>query len=188
MGRVATPHTFQPLDHVFTASGTWLSRAILWAERDKGEPKSEASHVAVITTEGLLKDVYCIEALHKVRHHRLWDKYGGSGQRMTIYRPLNIGRIERDRILTRLLKREGQRYGYSKLALHLMYKLTGDRRWIELAFIDQWPICSYLLAVEMEREGYNYGVEGRTADPDVMLDFCQAHPDKYECLRPWAPV
>lgn len=180
---------YQPLDLFFTRKpSSWLSRAILWATQEDGEEKSEASHVGAILTSGTLDQVVAIEALRKVRIHRLWNHYAGSGNHMTVYRPLNIGTIQRDRILERLRQREGQTYGYTKILWHLLRKLSGDPDWLKMSLVDRWPICSYLIAVEFEREGLSFGVEGRRATPDDQHDFVRDNPDKYQLIRPWARV
>lgn len=181
--------TYYPLDLFFTREpGSLLSMAILWATREEGEAPTEASHVGAIVTTGELQEVECIEALRRVKVHGLWDRYHGRGSELTIYRPVNLSARQQVRILDRLHSRVGQRYGYAKLLLHLLRKLTGDPDWLRLSFLDRWPICSYLTAVEFEREGLTFGVEGRMATPDDMLDFCQAHPDKYRLVRPWAEI
>jgi len=179
---------YQPLDLFFTRSGSWLSRGILWATRDDGEPKTEASHVGGIVTAGYLNRVVCVEALRRVERHRLWGKYGGSGQWMTIYRPLNIRDIDQDRIREDVEGHVGDRYGYAKIGLHLLRKLTGDPSWLRFSLLDDFPICSYLWATAFERWGYDFGIKGRRATPDDMLDYCQAHPKRWKCVRPWATL
>lgn len=177
-----------PLDVFFTQSGTWMSKAIRWAEREPGEAKSTASHVGAIVTAGTIRQVVCVEALHKVRRHKLSKKYGGKSGKVCIWRPRNVREIDQVRILEGLEKRVGQRYGYAKIGLHLARKVTGRRKWLNFSFLDSFPICSYLVAIEFERRGYDFGVKARKANPDDMLDFMMMNPDKWECVRPWATV
>jgi len=179
--------TYQPLDLFFTRNASWLSKAIRWAEQEKGEAKSEASHVGAIVTEGYLEYVYCIEALKKVRRHSFWKKYHGKGK-VTIYRARNIGPEDRAAILKALHGHVGETYGYLKICLHLLRKLTGGRDWLKLCTLDRYPICSYLVATAFEARGLTFRVKGKRATPDDMLDFCQSNPDKWECVRPWAAV
>ena len=179
---------YQPMDLFFTRSGSWLSEVIRWATREKGEAKTEASHVGAIITPGFLSNVECVEALTKVERHPLWEKYGGSGQWMTIYRAVNISAPVKRRMARRLRAKVGETYGYGKILLHLLRKLTGDPRWLDLSLLDRYPICSYLVATEFDREGFSFGIDGRKATPDDMLDFCEANPDKWKCVRPWASV
>ena len=178
----------QPLDLFFTRSPSWLSRAIRWAEREPGEEKSLTSHVGVIVTHGDLPQVECIEALRKVRRHRLWKKYGRSRTELVVYRPMNIKPLHQSLILNGIKRRVGQKYGYGKIGLHLLAKLTGRREWKRLSFLDRFPICSYLVAMEFGRWGYHFGVSDRKADPDDILDFCQGHPDKWTKVRPWGTL
>ena len=70
----------------------------------------------------------------------------------------------------------------------LMAKLTGQKWWMDLNVIKRLPYCSYLWATWFERYGYDFGVKAKRATPDDMLDFCQANPDKWKCIRPWAEV
>ena len=179
--------TYQPLDLFFSRNASWLSKAIRWAEREPGEPRSEASHVGAIVTGGPLMEVECIEALKKVRRHGFWKKYRGRGK-VTIYRARNIGPQDRAFILEALEDHVGESYGYLKIGLHLLRKLTGGRDWLRLSVLDRYPICSYLAATAFETRGFTFGVKGKRATPDDMLDFCQAEPDKWACVRPWAKV
>lgn len=191
---IAAPETrdlfriLQPLDVFYTRKPTWMSRAIRWAEQEKGEEKSLTSHVGAIVTAGTIRRVKCIEALSRVRRHSLWKQYAFDGTEMTIFRPRNISYRHKDKILDGLRRRVGQRYGYSKIGLHLLVKLTGKRKWLNLTFLDRFPICSYALAIEFGRLGYHFGVSDRKADPDDMLDFSMANPDKWECVRPWGQL
>ncbi|MCK5316340.1 MAG: hypothetical protein KAJ55_00420 [Anaerolineales bacterium] len=178
---------YQPLDLFFTRNPTWLSRAIRWAEREKGEAKSEASHVGGIVTEGPIEYVLCIEALRKVKRHSLYKRYKGKGQ-MTIYRPLNIPWIDRQDILDGVSSQVGDKYGYLKIGTNLLVKLTGWKKWADLNVLDRFPICSYLYSIWFEKSGYRFGIDGKRATPDDMLDFCQANPDKWECVKPWGKV
>lgn len=175
----------KPLDLFFSRTGTWLSRAILWATQEKHEGPSEASHVGCIVTPGIIRRVQAVEALRRVERHSLWDQYAGSKHELNIFRPLNIRLPHMALIVHDLERQVGRKYGYGKLVLHLFRKITRDPRWLRFSSLDQYPICSYLVARSFEKYGYDFGVPYSMATPDDMHDFCLANPEKYQELWPW---
>jgi len=81
----------KPGDIFFTRGSGLLSRAIRFCTRSFGEKRSKVNHVGVIVEEGGIQTAMVVEALIKVRKHRLWKQYGSSkGQQVAVYRAKNL--------------------------------------------------------------------------------------------------
>lgn len=181
--------TYEPLDIFCTKGTSWVARMIRWATREPGEPATKVNHVGAIMSTGALQRVECIEAIGRgVTVRRFWTGYAYKKDEVVIYRPVNIPPEEMQAIAEGLLAHEGQAYGYWKLVPHLLRKLTRWKGWLRLFRLDQYTICSYLIAVEFSKKGYKFGVRAKAATPDDILDFCEQNPDKYELVRPLTRV
>lgn len=164
---------------VFVSRGpSLMARGIQWATRERGESPTHASHAGVIVSSGPWRDVYSIEALERVVFHRWGDKYA-RGHWVEVYRPRNLTDDQRATILHYLHGRVGDRYGYAKIGLHLLRKLTGWE-WPLRHPVDRWPICSYLVARAFREAGLDFGVHEGMATPDDIHDFCARRADLYE--------
>jgi hypothetical protein len=169
-------------DIVFTASTGFLGRAIRWATRGKGEPKTEANHVGLITTPGTVLSARITEALWKVTTSSLYDRYHKKGK-VAVFRPRNLSVKDKVTVMNEVLLHRGQRYGWWKIILQFGRNKLGQEWMGKVMFVDSRPICSFLVALAFEKAGYTFGVEGRSADPDDMMDFCLTHDDKYEVIH-----
>lgn len=62
---------------VFLTRGTGLlSGLIRVCTQSFGEKRSKVNHVGVVVQEGDVRNAVVVEALIKVRKHRLWETYG----------------------------------------------------------------------------------------------------------------
>jgi len=57
-----------------------------------------------------------------------------------------------------------------------------------LGDINDYPICSWLVAQAFAKAGETFGVPPGAADPDDIWDYVTAHRQKYEMLHPLAPL
>ncbi len=184
-----------PADIVFFQSSDLLGRLIRKFTRNGAEPRSETNHCGIVTHAGYLLDkklfpvAWIVEALHKTKHHALIKAYSASGVRLLIYRPKNLTFEEKHMIRQKALTYVGRTYGYLKLVAHALdYFLGGKSFFRKLAHIDKWPICSYLVSMSYGSIDKDFGVQHGAATPDDILDFCQAHPDKYERIFGWGEI
>ena len=182
----------EPGDIVFTKGRSLISRAIRWLSRSWGEKKTEANHVGIITSPVRLPIhlAQITEALHRVRTHLLWDRYAGTGTRISIYRAKNLPRQERNYLGTLARTYTGLRYGYLKILLHYLDArlLNGMYFFRRLAFLKNFPICSYLVAAVYSELGLDFGVKLYEAQPDDIWDFVTTNPDKYQRVLPWTTL
>lgn len=170
-----------PCDVFVTRGKGVFARGIRWATRDRGETATEVNHVGAIVEAGDWSEVRCIEALETVQLHSIAEKYDANGHGVAVYRPANLTVDQQSTILTYLHNHVGNSYGYGKIALHLLRKVTGRQFWLHHQ-TDRWPICSYLIARAWKEAGLDFGCDERLATPDDVHDFCRANPDKYSLV------
>lgn len=168
-----------PCDVFVTRGRSLFARGIRWATRDKGERPTQVNHVGAIVEAGDWMDVQCIEALQRVELHSFARKYAGTDHWAAVYRPTNITTEQQGKVLAYLHNHVGNKYGYGKIGLHLLRRLTGSDFWLRHQ-TDRWPICSYLVAKAWKRAGLDFGCDERLATPDDIHDFMLANPEKYQ--------
>ncbi len=66
-----------PADVFLTRGSSWLSRAIRFFTRGAGEARTKVNHVGLVVEGGPIEDAVVVEALSKVKQHKLVDQYGG---------------------------------------------------------------------------------------------------------------
>lgn len=179
-----------PADIFLTRGQSLLSRAIRWFTRSVGESRTIINHVGVVVTEGPLNEVIVVEALRSVARHKLWDRYGpGSRNEVAVYRPINLTTEEMDTIVSTAESYVGRTYGYLKILAHLLdWLLLGAYLFRRLARMDDYPICSWLVAHSFAKAGKNFGLPPGAASPDDIWDFVNKNPDKYIVIYPLAPM
>jgi hypothetical protein len=165
-------------DIVFTQSGSFIGKAIRFFERRFGEGPSLVNHV------GLMVNPVCIvEALAKVICRDVRAAY--RGKTIAIYRPLNIDVETHYLIAIEATNFVGRTYGYIKIVAHALDWFIGG--WFvfrRLARMEQYPMCSWLVAHAYSKAGYNFGVKPDAAEPDDIWDYVTSNPDKYKCIWP----
>jgi hypothetical protein len=180
-------------DTFFTRSTSLLGRLIRWGETESGEMRTWTNHTGVVIEPGWLmppndyKRQYLpaivVEALWKVREGPL--KLNDTEVRA--FRPIPpYYDLELARFIVEAKSFVGNRYGWWKLFGFLIKRAThGKVDPTKFYFIKNRPICSYLAAwcnKEARPSLLNFGMLPQMADPDEMLDYCEAHPDLWEEL------
>jgi len=117
----------KPGDVFFTRGTGCLSRAIRVCTRSFGEKRSKVNHVGVVVNEGSIQTAMIVEALSKVRMHRLWKRYGTSNKhQVAIYRVKNLKPEQIEIIIAEANEQVGRLYGFGKIITHLLHwLLTG---------------------------------------------------------------
>lgn len=185
--------TIRPADIILVSRDSWPSRLIRFGTTTHGEPKSIASHAAI----GIATPSMIVEALPPRVARRHLNVYRFSGAKIKIYRPLNLSTAECCAIARAAESFIGAKYGWGKILLHALdgvlwrtpllgRALAGRSVFARLGRLDQWPICSYLVArAYTEGAGKHFGVGPATASPDDIDDFAAGHPDKFEVVADW---
>jgi hypothetical protein len=175
---------YRPADIVLTRSFGWASKLIRFGTQRRGESKSVVSHAGLILDgSGTL-----IEAIFAgVQIHELERCYRGRDDLVSIWRPINISAEERQQICDRATAYNGSTYGYGKIVLHALDGLLGKLGippvFKRMGGLDDFPICSYLVAKSYAEVGLFFGVSAKLASPDDIWDFVNCNPSRYTCIR-----
>lgn len=165
----------------------WLSRAIRFCTRRIGEPRSVVSHVGIVVEGGALESTVIVEALSQVKKRKLVEAYGQGKDDLAVYRPINLTEAEVKAVVAAARAYEGRKYGVLKIVLHFLdWLLQGVYFFRALAWMDSYPICSWLVAQSFAKAGKTFGVAAGAATPDDIWDFVTDRPTKYERIRPLA--
>lgn len=165
-------------DVVLVRGGSWLSRQILAATRERGEEPSVVSHVGLIDRGGPLGDAEILEATGvRVTRRTMRAAYGQGGSLVAIARPAGLTSEQLARVVATSRHLEGRTYGFAKLPLHLfdawLGRLAGARRTPVLfrrLGRSPLPICSWHVAQAYAAVGYRFGRVGPYAAPDDIYD------------------
>ena len=180
--------TFHPGDIVLTRGSGPLPRAIRALTRQRGETATKVNHVGIVVAGGYpLASAVLVEALLRVKCHRVQDGYGGGGSQLAVFRPVTLTAGELLSIAAAARGFIGRNYGSLKLLLHLADWCLGGRYvFRRIGKMDEFPICSYLVARAYATAGKDFGVPDRAASPDDIWDFC-VRSRHYKCVRELGP-
>jgi hypothetical protein len=169
-----------PADVVFVQGDSWVSRAIRWRTRSRGEAPTMVNHVGVIVSPGDEDSALVVEALFGGSTMRtLRAGYGGKPDRVSVHRPLNLTVQDQAIVASQACSYVGRRYGWGKI-LGQIVGVPG--------LVDRWPICSWVVARAFAEAGYYFGRSPRMASPDDIHDFVLSRPDRYSRVRPLIPI
>lgn len=177
----------------FAHGDGWLQKAIRYVEMDPHEVKPAwANHSLLFTRPGIIGPVaveqqaWAVEALWHVEHNPWWERHKKEhGYRVQVFRPLFLRQSIGDGwtitdgalVAGHALKHVGQRYGWWKLGTHAIdrFVFDGKETTSRLLFLDNRPICSYLVGEAFEAMGYPHAfgdqIPARAQDPDDQHDY-----------------
>jgi hypothetical protein len=175
-----------PADVFLTRGHGFISKAIRFFTRKIGESRTKVNHVGVVVEEGTIQTAVVVEALSKVKRHRLWKRYGPPCKdQVAVYRAKNLSEEDVKKIVAAANKYKGRKYGYLKIGAHLAdWMLLGAYVFRRLAFVKRYPICSWLVAHCFAKADKHFGCDVGAASPDDIWDFVLGHPDIYEPVHP----
>jgi len=176
-------------DIVCFADSSWLSRTIKWFTRHGDEPKTKCSHIGMMFDP----DRIC-EALAHVKIHAVKPRLDDGWRE--VYRPIGLTDNDRAKMIDQMIYYKGKRYGWWKNLAQAADGLIGGRYFFRrLLWIDNYPICSWLVAWVYKRfreyakshmtdsqfvassirlgKDYYFGVPPNAATPDDIHDACQ---------------
>jgi DNA-binding transcriptional ArsR family regulator len=175
----------QPADIFLTRGKIWISRAIRFFTRRIGEKRTKVNHVGLVVEGGSIQQAVVVEALSRVRRHRLIDRYRDGKTDVAVYRPLNLTEEEVKVVVSKAEEYVGRKYGYFKIFLHFVdWLLQGAYVFRRLDRMDSYPICSWLVAHAYAKIGKHFGVNPGAATPDDIWDFVTSRSKIYQEVRP----
>ena len=176
----------KPADIFLTRGHSFISKAIRFFSTTIGEKRTKVNHVGVIISEGTLEECIVIEALSRVKKHRLCEQYGPPKKdEIAIFRPTNLTEEEINIIIKEANKQVGRSYGYWKIVTHFLdWFLLGAYVFRRLTQNGNYPICSWLVAHAFSKANKHFDVNPGAAEPDDIWDFVTLHKDKYEEIYP----
>jgi len=177
-------------DIFLTRSKSVLGWLIRTCTSKIGEKRSKVNHVGIVVEAGNIREAVVVEALSKVKRHRLWEQYGPPNTGgVSVYRAKNITPAEMDLIVAEAEEQVGKKYGHFKIVMHFLdWCLTGVYFFRWFARSKKYPICSWLVACAYGEAGYDFGVPNEAADPDDIWDFVNARTDYYEEIVHLGPM
>ena len=180
-----------PGDLFFTRGAGFVSVLIRFFTRRIGEARSEVSHVGLVVEGGPIEGAWVVEALSRVRRHRLWARYGRKRRTaVAVYRAKNLNAEQIRKIVEKAEAYEGREYGWPTIVAHFLdWLLQGAYFFRRIIGGDHYPICSWVVAHAYKEVGLHFGVEARAASPDDIWDFVvEKRPDLYDEIRPLIPL
>ena len=176
----------EPGDVFATRGRSVVSRLIRFFTRSFGEKRTRVNHVGLVVVGGLLQDVVVVEALSRVRRHKLLSRYGKGGtSEVAVFRPLNLDEDQKRMLVAKAESYVGRKYGWGKVVAHFAdWLLLGAYVFRRFTQGDEYPICSWLVAHAFKAVGKHFGKPAGAASPDDIWDFMTTHPDKYREVVP----
>lgn len=172
-------------DIVFVKGNKIVSKAIKFITRSIGEEKTLISHVGIIDSNGTIDDCFLIEALSTVKRNLLSSQYGNeTGIEYAIYRCNELMYWQRCSLVEKARSYIGKRYGYLKIVAHALDHLFNNKYvFRKLLKMDDYPICSWLVAHCYEYVGISFGIDANAATPDDIWDYVVSHKDEFEEIK-----
>jgi len=193
-----------PGDVLLVRSNGFVAKCIRYVSQSQSEKPTRVNH-AQISVAGLsmlqlkaglpnhydvvpklgIQDLIVDAQPPTVTLESLWERYGPEGTRdeVAIYRMKDLTMEERVSIAMRSLRYVGDRYGFTKILLHLLHLR-------KFCFIEGRPICSYIPAMCYdEMKDVLFGCAPNTAQPDDLDDYLEEHKTKdWTCVHELGPL
>jgi len=172
----------KPGDVFLTRGAGLLSKIIRFCTRSFGEKRSKVNHVGLMVEAGGIQDAVVVEALIRVREHKLWKQYGPPRKdHVAVYRATNLTPEDIKIIVAEAKEQVGKPYGFGKIIAHFLDSLlTGTYFFRRLTSSSRYPICSWLVAHAYSKAGKHFGVSPGAANPDDIWDFVDKRTKYYE--------
>lgn len=175
----------EPGDIFLTQGTSFVSRAIRVLTRNVGESRTEVNHVGVVTQTGSEKTAVIVEASSKVIRRTMASYATSKSTKVAIYRRSSLHNEEEFAIVNAANRYVGAKYGYLKIVAHFLdWCLGGVYFFRRMAFMDNYPICSWLVAYAYQNAGLGFGVAANAASPDDIWDWVINPDNGYEEIHP----
>ena len=168
--------TLEPGDIVLTRGSAFFSRLIRKLTRSEGEAPTIVNHSGIMVTS---EDV--VESLSRTLNRKFWDVYPEKNK-VYVVRKLALSEEHREIVIKKALSYVGAKYGWLKILAHGLDRLVFRNRYVvrRLAFMDNYPICSWVVAYAYFEVGLSFGVHPNEASPDDIWDWViEKHPEEW---------
>lgn len=166
--------TFQPGDILAVRGKGFFARGILAATGNT------VSHVGMVT--GTEPFVIIIEALLRVKTRPIEESIADA-ERAYLLQDISLSADQREAIVRRALKFSAADYGWGDIVLQLanaVFRTTWFTNHLTFGLLDQFPICSYLVAESYMEAGLTFGKENEESiTPADIFNFAQENPSIY---------
>jgi hypothetical protein len=175
------PHIIEVGDIVHTQGRSLFSRIIRWVTRSSTEKLSWSSHSALVLDVGSSIEVIDTAGVRVIL--RPIQSYETLKSKVLVSRvPGGLSTRQKEMLVAKAVEYEGRLYGVFKLFTHALDRFF-DNRYVfrRLATMDQYPICSWIVAYSYKRVlGLMFGSPPNAAQPDDILDYCMA--SRWTCV------
>ena len=166
--------TFQPGDILAVRGKGFFARGILAATGNT------VSHVGMVT--GVEPFVMIIEALLRVTTRPIEESVADA-ERAYLLQDISLSAGQREAIVRRALKFSAADYGWGDILLQLanaIFRTTWFTDHLTFGLLNQFPICSYLVAESYKTIGLTFGKkEEESITPADIFDFALKNPSIY---------
>ncbi len=175
------PHILEVGDIVHVQGRSLFSRIIRWVTKSSTEKLSWSSHSALVVKVGSSIEVIDTAGVQVVV--RSIQSFEILKSRVLVSRvPGGLSASQKEMLVKKALEYEGRLYGAFKLLAHALDRFF-DNRYVfrRLATMDQYPICSWIVAYCYKRVlGLLFGGLPNAVQPDDILDYCMA--SRWTCV------
>lgn len=162
----------------------FFGRAIQWFTRGWFEARTWASHAARMLDGNLIAEAewhFEVHAFDPTRKVKVWRRREAFPDEVL------------DCFTVKAEHYKGKDYGWWKNAAHAADALLEKTplRWVFghvylfrlVIGVSDYPICSWEVAWTFDEcADYRFGVPPNEAAPDDIADYCESHPDEWECI------
>jgi hypothetical protein len=170
--------TFQPGDILAIRGKGFFARGILAATGNT------VSHVGMVT--GTEPFVEIIEALLRVKTRPIEESMADA-EAAYLLQDLSISADQREAIVRRALEFSAADYGWADILLQLanaIFRTTWFTDHLTFGYLNQFPICSYLVAESYQTIGLTFGKEKEESiTPADIYNFAEKHPSIYTVTK-----
>lgn len=165
-------------DVVLVRGISLVDRLIRWVIRKPGEPPTVINHVGVMVDSSTV-----VESLSRTVARDFNEAYPPKkGCKVYVTRLKSVTEHQKAAVAKKAEEYVGRKYGWLKILAHALDDLVFRDRYVvrRLLFMDNYPICSWLVAHAYQAAGLSFGVPADEADPDQIWDWImegEEHPD-----------
>lgn len=173
---------YETCDIGLVRDNNWISKAIRWFEWNQNKQPSRVSH-AYLYLGGLTDQPSVLEQLWTCTTSPA-SKY--ENQQIVVWRNKKWSNLEKTWIATKAMQVMNQPYPVPRLLLNVADSLTKSYWFTKhLTTLKCFKECDQLIAwaaAQVFKRDDIFGVPWRCLNPALLDEYCQTHPDEWECV------